>query len=336
MEATLASELIAAGIILGNCEYEKALWERCTGGVAAVNDAANPPVGTFAVPGLYVVYCGAYWCDKRKGAVCLGASVILAIHFFDVHWGTVSMRYLVMSDIHANLVALEAVLEDAEGTYDKVWCLGDIVGYGPNPNECVETIRYLDGLAIAGNHDWAVMGRLDIDHFNSDARKALLWTRSVVTEGNKRYLDQLEVSLVEEEDFTLVHGSPRYPVWEYLLYPEVAQVNFSHFATPYCLVGHTHSPVIFLETQEEPKRYLLETPQFNDGPRPLPAARMILNPGSVGQPRDGDPRAAYGILDTEDGTFDFRRVMYDVEETQQRMITLGFAPRLVARLGLGH
>jgi len=246
------------------------------------------------------------------------------------------MRYLVISDIHANHVALEAVLEDAESLYDEVWCLGDLIGYGPQPNECVETIRDLGGLAIAGNHDWAVLGKLDIDHFNRDARHALLWTRSVLTADNQDYLDRLEVSLVEEEVFTLVHGSPRYPVWEYILYPEVAQVNFAHFATPYCLVGHTHSPMVFLETRGDPKRYYVEVPMFNNGPQSLPSVRMILNPGSVGQPRDGDARSAYGILDTETATFDFRRVPYDVEKTQQQMIHLEFAPRLVGRLGLGH
>lgn len=234
------------------------------------------------------------------------------------------------------MTALQAVLADAGGLYDKVWCLGDLVGYGPQPNEVVETIRSLKALVIAGNHDWAVMGKLDLDHFNADARRALLWTRSALTAANLDFLDQLEVSLVEEERFTMVHGSPRFPVWEYILHPEAAQANFPHFFSPYCMVGHTHSPVLFVENLNEPKPCSMVAPSFNDGPQPLPAERMILNPGSVGQPRDGDARAAYAILDTEANTFSFRRAAYAVEETQRNMAHLKFAPRLVGRLGFGR
>ncbi|MEM7348144.1 MAG: metallophosphoesterase family protein [Chloroflexota bacterium] len=244
------------------------------------------------------------------------------------------MRYLIISDIHANLAAFEAVLEDAEGLYDKVWCLGDMVGYGPDPNECVELLLTLDHLCIAGNHDWAVLGKLDVDDFNRDARFASLWTREQLNEPVREYLDNLPVALLEEELYTLVHGSPRHPIWEYILYPSIAQDNFKQFSTPYCFVGHTHNPVIF---QEAPQGNMCEAfaPEFNNGPIALAEERLIINPGSVGQPRDGDARAAYGILDTEAQAFEHRRVVYPVSVTQEKMKGFDFPARLWNRLAFG-
>jgi diadenosine tetraphosphatase ApaH/serine/threonine PP2A family protein phosphatase len=245
------------------------------------------------------------------------------------------MRYLVISDVHANLVAFEAVLGDAEGKYDYIWCLGDMVGYGPDPNECVKLLQTLDHLCIAGNHDWAVLGKLDVDDFNADARFASLWTREQLNSDVQGYLENLPVVLVEEEDFTLVHGSPRHPIWEYVLYPAVAEPNFEHFSTRYCFVGHTHSPVIFLANDDPNLMCDVQIPVPNDGPAPLGKRRLILNPGSVGQPRDGDARAAYGILNTETRLFEHRRVTYQVGLTQERMKERGFPPRLVNRIAFG-
>ena len=245
------------------------------------------------------------------------------------------MRFLLISDIHANLAAFETVLADAEGHYDKVWCLGDMVGYGPDPNECVELLLTLDHVCIAGNHDWAVLGKLDVDDFNPDARFASLWTREQLTPEVRDYLDNLPVSLIEEEVFTLVHGSPRHPIWEYILYPAVAQPNFKHFSSPYCFVGHTHSPVIFQESDEPNQMCDLIEPDFNEEPLVLNDHRLIINPGSVGQPRDGDARAAYGILDTEALTFEHRRVTYPVSETQEKMKNFNFPARLWNRLAFG-
>jgi predicted phosphodiesterase len=245
------------------------------------------------------------------------------------------MRYLIISDIHSNLAAFKAVMDDAEGRYDKVWCLGDVVGYGPDPNECIELLAGLDHLCIAGNHDWAVLGKLDVDDFNPDARHVSLWTRSVLTESNHRYLQELPVALIPEEQFTLVHGSPRHPIWEYILYPAVAQVNFDHFSTHYCLVGHTHSPVIFYAPEEPGGICRAYVPSANNGPEPLNNQRLILNPGSVGQPRDGDPRASYGILDVDNLTFEYRRIPYPIAETQERMQQLSFPSRLINRLSFG-
>jgi predicted phosphodiesterase len=245
------------------------------------------------------------------------------------------MRYLIISDIHANLAAFKAVLDDAEGKYDKVWCLGDIVGYGPDPNECVDLLKRLEPVCIAGNHDWAVLGKLDVDDFNPDARHVSLWTRDTLTEANHQFIQKLPVALIQEEHFTLVHGSPRHPIWEYILYPAVAQVNFEHFSTRYCLVGHTHSPIIFRAPSEPKGVCQAQVPSNNNGAIPLGDERLILNPGSVGQPRDGDPRASYGILDIDTLSFEYRRIPYPIAEVQERMQELGFPGRLINRLSFG-
>ncbi len=245
------------------------------------------------------------------------------------------MRYLLISDINANLAAFEAVLEDAEGLYDKVWCLGDMVGYGPDPNECVELLLTKDHLCIAGNHDWAVLGKLDIDDFNPDARFASLWTREQLNDNVREYLEKLPIALVEEDVYTLVHGSPRHPIWEYILYPAVAQPNFKQFNTPYCFVGHTHSPVIFTEAEDPKSMCEAAVPEFNNGPVQLGERRLIVNPGSVGQPRDGDARAAYAIVDIEAKTFEHRRIPYPVSATQEKMKDYDFPTRLWKRLAFG-
>ncbi len=156
------------------------------------------------------------------------------------------MRILVISDVHANLAAFKAVLADAEDKWDKIWYLGDLVGYGPNPNECVELLRQHEHLALSGNHDWAALGKLDINDFNEDARTAVFWTRDTLTEESLAFLDSLPAKHVEG-DFTLAHASPRHPVWEYILDYETALENFDHFDTAYCLVGHTHVPILIAE-----------------------------------------------------------------------------------------
>jgi diadenosine tetraphosphatase ApaH/serine/threonine PP2A family protein phosphatase len=243
------------------------------------------------------------------------------------------MRTLVISDIHANLVALEAALADAEGRYDRVWFLGDLVGYGPDPNECVERLRELaPSPALSGNHDWAVLGKLDTEEFNSDARKAVRWTRHTLTEENRAYLGTLP-PLHIESTFTLAHASPRHPVWEYILDLQTALENFDHFDTPRCLVGHSHIPALFTldERAAELNLYLVDHGEIID----LSQGRLILNPGSIGQPRDGDPRAAYALLDDEAMTWELRRVAYDIAETQRRMRERRLPDRLVERLEYG-
>jgi predicted phosphodiesterase len=243
------------------------------------------------------------------------------------------MRFLVLSDIHSNLEALEAVLNDA-GPVDQVWCLGDVVGYGPDPNACVELLRSRPLLCIAGNHDWATVGKLDLRDFNPDAREANLWNRQQLTAENLAFLEDRPETLVEGQ-FALFHGSPRHPIWEYIIYASTAQVNFKHFGTPFCFVGHTHAPALF-RRQKEGKAKTCEvlSPDVNS-PMHLGPERLIINPGSVGQPRDGDPRASYILLDPEAQTIEYRRVAYPIEKTQAKMMDHDLPLRLVLRLGYG-
>lgn len=241
------------------------------------------------------------------------------------------MRVLVISDIHANLTALDAVIE-AAGPIDETWCLGDLVGYGPDPNECVERVRSLPRLTcIIGNHDAAALNQIDSDTFNPEARTAIHWTQKTLTQSSKNFLRGLQEK-VKLDQVTLAHGSPRHPVWEYLLDTRTATINFEYFDTPLCLVGHTHLPVIY--TMHDSNHLArLNIPEPN-APAPLPA-RAIVNPGSVGQPRDRDPRAAFAILDDSDNTWDYRRVSYDIPAVQARMRQAGLPERHIVRIASG-
>jgi diadenosine tetraphosphatase ApaH/serine/threonine PP2A family protein phosphatase len=241
------------------------------------------------------------------------------------------MRILVISDIHANLPAFEAVLAVADGQWDRIWFLGDLVGYGPNPNECVSLLREFDHISLCGNHDLAVLEKLDIEEFNDDARSAVLWTRSVLSEESRHYLDALAPKHIVD-DFTLAHGSPRHPVWEYIMDYETAAANFAHFDTTYCLVGHSHYPLHVIEDAPDDLRIL---PPVYGETFPLEEKKVILNPGSIGQPRDDDPRAAYALLDTVKLTWQFGRVVYPIEATQQQMREAGLPGALIARLAMG-
>lgn len=241
------------------------------------------------------------------------------------------MRILVVSDVHANLVALNAVLEDA-GSFDALWSLGDIVGYGPDPEACIATTRATEHLAIPGNHDWGVLAKLDLEDFNRDARLANLWTREQLSEEARDFLEELPETRVIG-DITLAHGSPRYPIWEYLFYASTASLSFSHLTTRVCLVGHTHIPVVFHQALEDAPVQMMELPE--NEPLTLDQGRYIVNPGSVGQPRDGDPRAAYLLLDPDTLTVEHRRVAYAIDETQERMRAAGLPMRLISRLALG-
>lgn len=243
------------------------------------------------------------------------------------------MKILIVSDIHANRVALETVLKDA-GAYDKLWCLGDVVGYGPEPNECVEILRENDLLCIAGNHDWAVLDKLDLEDFNPEARRAAMWTRETLSPANFNWLIELPERIPTQMDtFTLTHGSPQHPIWEYVSSPAVANINFHYFETPICLMGHTHVPVLYrYHGEDEPTtgHPLPEDEPFEFGPE-----RMMINPGSVGQPRDGDRRSAYALLDTERMRLVHRRVEYDIAATQAKMHQVHLPERLIARLSYG-
>jgi predicted phosphodiesterase len=243
------------------------------------------------------------------------------------------MRCAIIGDIHANLVAMTAVFDDIrrQGGADKVWCLGDIVGYGPEPHECVELLQQVRHVCVAGNHDLAAIGKVSTVNFNPDAAAAAEWTARHLTQSDIEYLDRLPM-IIEEDGFTLAHGSPREPIWEYVISTGIARENFKRFKTPYCLVGHSHRPMVFISEEKG------ECSAGDFSPRvkiALGDTRLIVNPGSVGQPRDGDPQASYAMYDSDMMLLRLFRVPYDVQETQDRMVERNLPLRLVARLSYG-
>jgi diadenosine tetraphosphatase ApaH/serine/threonine PP2A family protein phosphatase len=365
------------------------------------------------------------------------------------------MRYAIFTDIHANLEALEAVLARIDELakikpIDQIWFLGDLVGYGPNPNECIDTLRERTDVIIAGNHDWAAVGKLDLEEFSAAARISAEWTAKELTEEHREFLRNLPERL-EIGDCTLVHGSPYGPLWEYLTSEVLAERSFQYFSSRFCLVGHTHVPVIFQQPynadtvktslvgeheqgeeetgemaavmltsqkaelaehalqaeSDSPSALVAETalPQqlvttenetseasepgdaalMSQEPTEKPATenvmqhaedrlnneieellellglsqsmvqatnqmieppegcweppqdyRAIVNAGGVGQPRDGDPRAAFMIYDSIRNTFEFHRLAYAFEKTQEKIIEAGLPQYLAVRLAYGR
>jgi predicted phosphodiesterase len=254
------------------------------------------------------------------------------------------MLIAVLSDIHSNLRALDAVLGSI-GTVDAVWQLGDVVGYGPEPDAVVERLREIGAVGVKGNHDAAVCGAISMEDFNDAAREAAVWTRSRIAGATVSYLDDLPERLTPEAeaaqgsapaarptDFTLVHGSPREPIWEYLTEPLAARENLAYFDTRYCLVGHTHRQLVIRERRGHMQALVPEP----DSRLELGEHRAFLNPGSVGQPRDGDPRAGYLVLDTDAGLATWQRVAYDVAATQADMLAAGLPTYLASRLSSGR
>ncbi|MDQ3891003.1 MAG: metallophosphatase family protein [Actinomycetota bacterium] len=242
------------------------------------------------------------------------------------------MRVAVISDIHGNLHALEAVLAaiDGEGV-DEIWCLGDLVGYGPEPNACCTLVAEHAEICLVGNHDLAVLGHLDLAEFSHDAATSARWTQGVLSDAARGYLDSLEPA-GEREGTALYHASPRDPVWEYVLSADVAAASLAAAPHPIVLVGHSHialalaAAVGALEGGLAPGDTELALDE---------AERWLLNPGSVGQPRDGDPRAAYLVLDFLHRRGFFRRVPYAVERTQAEIRDRGLPETLAARLEHG-
>jgi diadenosine tetraphosphatase ApaH/serine/threonine PP2A family protein phosphatase len=242
------------------------------------------------------------------------------------------VRIVVVSDVHSNLVAFETVLRTV-GEVDQIWCLGDLVGYGPRPNECVTLLSGQKHLAVAGNHDCAAVGRIGVEEFNTFAALAAQWTSDQLSEASRAYLTALPTVQTAGE-FTLVHGSPRGPIWEYLLNVATATASFEHFEGPFCLVGHTHVPSMFVRAPDgsvQAHRIVGEA----EVSLARPGWRFILNPGSVGQPRDDDPRASCLLIDTDRGSAIWRRVTYDIAQTQQQMRHAKLPARLVERLAHG-
>jgi len=241
------------------------------------------------------------------------------------------MRVLVISDIHANYTALQAVLQDA-GQVDETWCLGDLVGYGPDPNAVIEEVREIPNLTcILGNHDMAVIGKMPLEAFNGEARRSLGYHEKVLTASNMNFMRLLSANVKTRGEATLAHGSPRDPLWEYILNALTARLNFDHFDTPWCFVGHSHIQSIF--ALHENDRVTLNHTQPDTTIHLHP--KLILNPGSVGQPRDRDPRSAYAIYETEDRTWTPRRVAYNIPEVQQRIREVGLPEKHALRIAEG-
>jgi diadenosine tetraphosphatase ApaH/serine/threonine PP2A family protein phosphatase len=242
------------------------------------------------------------------------------------------MRAAVVSDIHSNLHALEAVLAAIEAEApDELWCLGDLVGYGPRPNECCAAVAERADVCLAGNHDLVVLGTLDIADFAGEAAAAAQWTRSVLDEEARAFLAPLEPE-ARRHDVALYHGSGRDPVWEYVLSDDAAWWTFQAAPEPLVLVGHSHVPLMISFDGDSLAGGLADDGAEID----LSQQRWLLNPGSVGQPRQGDPRAAYVLLDLDAQRATFRRVEYDVGRTQSEMREAGLPEMLAARLELGQ
>jgi predicted phosphodiesterase len=242
------------------------------------------------------------------------------------------MRAAVVSDIHGNLAALEAVLEAVDAVApDELWCLGDLVGYGPRPSECCEVVAARAQVCLGGNHDLAVRGSIDLFEFSGDAAVAARWTREVLSPAARAFLDSLEPE-GERAGVALYHGSARDPVWEYVLSDEAAAATLALTDAALTLVGHSHAAL----------QVALGDGVHEGGLAPagteleLAGARRLLNPGSVGQPRDGDSRAAWLLLDLDAGHASFRRVEYDIARTQAEMRAAGLPEPLALRLAHGQ
>jgi diadenosine tetraphosphatase ApaH/serine/threonine PP2A family protein phosphatase len=226
-----------------------------------------------------------------------------------------------------------ATLTDAQrfGGFESVWALGDLVGYGPDPGACIDLLRELPLVALAGNHDLAAAGRIGTQEFNSNAAAAVHWTSRQLRPEQSTWLASLP-STTTDAEFSLAHGSLHDPVWHYLYSPLDAALHFRYQSTLYGLVGHTHVPQVFFDTQSLPAQKLL-----TDGDSlVLKGRRCVINPGSVGQPRDGDPRAAYALLDTQALTLGFHRVGYDIAATQAKIRAATLPEYLAERLSYGH
>ena len=240
------------------------------------------------------------------------------------------MRYAIISDVHANLEALDVVLKDVKKRgIDEILFLGDAVGYGPNPNECVELLKRNCKTLLAGNHDWAAIGLTDIQYFNEYAKAAILWTQEVLTPDSRELIQTLPLTKdLKKENVLLVHSTPKEPeAWHYLLTLWDAEVSFHYFHHRICMIGHSHLPFVI---ERVPSGEMIT---YKNERRLGKNQRYIINAGSVGQPRDKDPRACYAILD--DDTLEFVRLEYAVEKTQKKMHDAGLPLMLIERLSKG-
>ncbi len=247
------------------------------------------------------------------------------------------MRYLILSDIHANLTALDAALDATKGRWQQAVCLGDLVGYGPDPNEVVERVRSINAVTIRGNHDKAVSGVANADDFNPLARSVTLWTRDQLLPANIEYLEQLPKGPLVVDGFSIVHGAI-HDEDEYVFAPAQAVEDLIDMTIPVAFFGHTHMQGGF-QLHDDQVATLSLRPVGGNYFSTLaiePRTNYLLNPGSVGQPRDGDPRSAFAIADLENRSVEFWRVPYDIEGVQRRMTQAGLPEPLVLRLSFGR
>jgi len=246
------------------------------------------------------------------------------------------LRYLIIADIHANIEALDTVLEASAGAWDQALVLGDLVGYGAAPNEVVDRVQALNPVAtIRGNHDKAACGIEDGSNFNQVARVAALWTLETLTPGNRLYLRELPAGPEAIDQLVeICHGSP-FDEDHYIFDADDALRALAASSRPVCLFAHTHLPVVFQYENETFDGFL---PQGEEASTVAlaPAARYLINVGSVGQPRDGDPRASYGIYDDEGGSVVLHRVTYPVDAAQRRIMNAGLPASLANRLAVGR
>jgi predicted phosphodiesterase len=251
--------------------------------------------------------------------------------------GSIAMRHLILSDIHANITALDAALEAANGKWEKVVCLGDVVGYGPDPNEVINRIRSLRAITIRGNHDKVSSGLADADDFNPVARNVALWTRSQLSPENKEWLERLPVGPVSVDGFTIAHGACR-DEDEYVFAPAQALDSLLDARSPVTFFGHTHLQGGFTLRNDVVGVLHFKPP----GDSAYASLRIevgttyLLNPGSIGQPRDGDTRAAFAIADLANNSVEFWRVPYDIEAVQKRMHEGSLPEPLIQRLAFGR
>jgi len=243
------------------------------------------------------------------------------------------MRVAVISDIHGNVHALEASLAALEQEEpDAIWCLGDMIGYGPRPNECCTRVREVTDVCLVGNHDLGVLDRISLDDFSYEAAASAYWTRGVLDESSRGFLDGLAPGAeIPDAGAELYHASPRDPIWEYVLDAGSMRAALHDTVQPVIMVGHSHVPLVARIEDDQVSAY-----HAPDGIEvDLSAGRVLMNPGSVGQPRDGDPRAAFLMLDLEEQRAWFRRVDYDIAETQEEILAEDLPDALAERLAHG-
>lgn len=242
------------------------------------------------------------------------------------------MKIAIISDVHGNLEAFQSVIASFSNLgVEKVMFLGDIVGYGANPNECIELLKSICDDNIAGNHDYAAVGKTDITYFNLHARQAILWTADVLSQANKRFLASLPL-IATLPNGIMVHSAPQHPeLWDYIISLSAARIHFRNFTQQLCFVGHSHRPGIFILDRSGALSFedLASITVKED-------FRYIINVGSVGQPRDGNPLSSYGLYDTTTKQYRLIRVAYNIAMAQQKILAAGLPRFLAERIAVGY